>query len=209
MRLAGLRLRAGDLAEARRTVEDVRDAIANRSQGIERGMFADGVLMTIVLFEGDLEAATAMAEDARRRVALSPTSFIHGHMSASVGGLTAQVAIRGGDLATAMADLRTAYPVAVSTRDMPIVAGVGVSVADLAAALDRPADAAVILGAAARLRGSDDRGDPRVADLTALLQRRLGSEFDDAYASGKSLGRAEAIARLDPTLLGGAQVSAE
>jgi ATP/maltotriose-dependent transcriptional regulator MalT len=202
LRLAGLRLRVGDLAGARSTAEGVRDAIANRSQGIERGMFVDGVLMMIVLYEGDLATATAMAEDARRRVALTPTSFIHGHMSASVGGLTAQVAIQSGDLDTALADLLSAYPVAVSTHDMPIVAGVGVSVACLAAALDRPADAAVILGAAARLRGSDDRADPPVADLTAELHRRLGVEFDEAYASGKSLGRAEAIARLDPALLG-------
>ena len=61
LRLAGLRLRNGDLAAARATVERVRADIASRSQGLERGLYVDGMLMTIALQAGEVEQATAMA----------------------------------------------------------------------------------------------------------------------------------------------------
>ncbi len=64
-------------------------------------------------------------------------------------------------------------------------------------------EAAEVLGAAARLRGSDDRFDPPIAELTAALVRELGGAFEESYSRGKALGRAEAIARLDPALLPG------
>jgi len=110
-------------------------------------------------------------------------------------------AVRAGDLETAAADLNNAYPMAVETSDMPIMANVGVGVAALALALDRPADAATILGAAAGLRGSDDGSDPIIAGLRAELHGRLGDELDRMYGRGKVLDRQAAIARLDPALL--------
>jgi len=59
-----------------------------------------------------------------------------------------------------------------------------------------------VLGAAARLRGSDDKSDPPIAKLTASLIGELGGGFLESYCRGKGLDRVEAIARLDPTLLG-------
>ena len=201
LRLAGLRLRAGDTAGARMAIQALRADIADRSQGWERDLFADGMLLAIILQDGDQAGAVAMAADLRERLTERPIDFLHGHAMAVVGSITALVAIRSGDLGLAMADLRGIYPVAVGTADMPVIAAVGVSVACLAAALDRGGDAAVILGAAARLRGSDDASEPIIADLTTRLRGRNGCDFDENYSSGKALDREGAIARIDPGLL--------
>jgi len=202
LRLAGLRLRNGELAAARATAERVRADIAGRSQGLERGLFVDGILMTIALQAGEVEQATAMAVALRERLAAGPRTFMHGHMAALVGTMVAMVAITTGDLTLAMRDLTTTYPLAVGTQDLPIVSNTGVAVATLGAALGRTADAAEMLGAAARLRGSDDRSDPPIATLTAALLGELGGGgFEQSYSRGKALDRAEAIARLDPALL--------
>jgi hypothetical protein len=202
LRLAGLRLRAADFAGARAAIEALRADIADRSQGWERDLFADGMLLAIVLQDGDETAAVAMAADLRERLTERPVDFLHGHAMAVVGSTNAQVAIRCGDLGLATADLRTIYPIAVGTMDMPVVAAVGVSVAFLAEALDRGSDAAMILGAAARLRGSDDASEPVISGMTARLRARLGADFDRGYSSGKSLDRDAALARIDPVLLG-------
>jgi len=76
-----------------------------------------------------------------------------------------------------------------------------VCVAALAEALGRSADAAQILGAAARLRGSDDATEPTISDLTTRLRAQVGRAFDGNYASGWALDREGAIARIDPALL--------
>jgi len=201
LRLAGLRLRNGELVAARATAERVRADIAGRSQGLERGLFVDGILMTIALQSDDLEQAAAMAAQLRERLAAGPRTFMHGHMAALVGTMAAMVAITSGDLSLAISDLTTAYPLAVGTQDLPIVSNTGVAVAALGDALGQPAVAAEILGAAARLRGSDDQFDPPIAKLTAALVDTLGGGFDERYARGTALNRAEAIARLDPALL--------
>jgi hypothetical protein len=108
--------------------------------------------------------------------------------------LSARVAGDDGDVADASRLVRQAYEVAVGTRDMPIVATVGVALADLA---DDPAEAAVLLGAAARLRGADDRTAVEIARVTSDLVAVLGDErFATLYADGKALERDAAIERL-------------
>ena len=204
LRLAGLWLRGGDLDAARAAVERIRDDIANRSQGLERGLYVDGMMMTIALRAGEFEQATAMAAALRVRLDAGPRTFMHGHMAALVGTMAAMVAIATGDLSLALRDLTAAYPMAVGTQDLPIVSNTGVAVAAFGNAIGHPADAAEVLGAAARLRGSDDRFDPPIADLVAALRAELGAQFDEIYARGKGLGRTEAIKRLDPALLGDA-----
>jgi hypothetical protein len=93
------------------------------------------------------------------------------------------------------------YPLAVITGDMPIVAAVGVSVSALALALGRPVDAATVLGAAARLRGTEDRSEPQIAELTRNLRAALGEDFDVMFGRGMALDRPPAIVRLNPDLL--------
>jgi hypothetical protein len=111
------------------------------------------------------------------------------------------VALKCGDIDQAMTDLVENYPLALTTTDMPIIAAVGVSVGWLANALGRPADAATILGAAARLRGSEDPTEPLIVELTRELRAALGPEYDDAFRRGKALDRASAIATIDPAPL--------
>ena len=45
LRLAGLQLRSGDSVGARRLIEQVRADSVGRTQGLERGLFADGILI--------------------------------------------------------------------------------------------------------------------------------------------------------------------
>jgi alkylhydroperoxidase family enzyme len=74
-----------------------------------------------------------------------------------------------------------------------------VTVATLAEHDGALVDAAEILGAAARLRGSADRTNPDVVELTARLRDALGDDaFEAAFAAGRALDRDAAVARLDP-----------
>ena len=201
VRLAGLYLRAGEVSTARRIIDGVREQFAGHSHGLERGMFVDGVLLAVELMAGDLATASELAAELRERLASQPPGILLSHAAAVVGATTAAVALRCGDLELASADLIGSYPLAVTTGDMPIVSAVGVSVASLAAALGRPTDAAEILGASARLRGSVDRSDPLVAELTGRLRDELGEHFDAAFESGRALDRPSAIDRIDPAPL--------
>ena len=201
LRLAGLHLRSGDSVGARRIIEQVRAESAGRTQGLERGLFADGILVGIELFDGNLDVASAMSAEMRLRLAQHPPNQLQAHAAAVFGAISAIVAIQVGDLDLAIQDLTVNFPLALETTDMPIVAAVGVSVAWLGFALGRPADAATVLGAAARLRGSEDRSDPLIAELTTKLRVALGDDFDEMFRRGTALDRPAAIARLDPLLL--------
>ncbi|HZE49119.1 MAG TPA: hypothetical protein VE074_06110, partial [Jatrophihabitantaceae bacterium] len=88
------------------------------------------------------------------------------------------------------------------TKDMPIVAMVGLAVADLALSTARATDAAEMVGAAARLRGADDPTQLDVKRLAAALRTALGDEaYEATYGRGRALDRDAAIARLDPATL--------
>ncbi len=201
LRLAGLQLRSGDSVGARRLIEQVRSDGVGRTQGLERGLFADGILIAIELHDGNLDVASAMAQEMRQRLAQHPPNYLQAHAAAVFSATSAIVAARVGDLDLAMTDLRAGYPLGVLTGDMPIMAAVGVSVGWLALALGRPTDAAQVLGAAARLRGTEDRTDPVIAELTTNLRAALGQDFDEMFDRGMALDRPAAIARLDPELL--------
>ncbi len=202
MRLAGLRIRTGDLVRARRDIEAIRDGEGGPWQGFDRNWFAEGMLIALTAEEGDLEKASLMSAELREDVQSRRLGMMHGHAVAVVGAITASVSVRTGDLTDAADELRRVYPVAVATTDQPIVATVGVSVGMLAERTGRLADAAEILGAAARLRGSEDATDPSIARLTASLRGAMGSRFDECYAAGRNLDHDAAIARVDPGLLG-------
>lgn len=77
-----------------------------------------------------------------------------------------------------------------------------VHTAALAEALGRPRESAVLLGAAARLRGAHDRTDPQVLELTDRGRAALGDvEFAAAYADGWELDATSAVAAADPARL--------
>jgi hypothetical protein len=122
------------------------------------------------------------------------------HGLAIAGVVRSTLAVARGDLSTAEAALARAYPAAVTSQDMPILALVAVGAAELADARGRHRDAALLLGAAARLRGAEDRTDPLVAELTRRSQLALGgTAFTAAYAAGWSLDAQAAVARVNPS----------
>jgi hypothetical protein len=126
---------------------------------------------------------------------------MHGHLRAVISATIAVVAVQGGQVEQARADVELAHRLAVDTADQPIMAAVGIGVAWLAAALDRPRDAAAILGASAVLRGADDPTDRSISQLHDRLRDRLGPALDAAVAAGSGLDRDGAVARIDPARL--------
>jgi hypothetical protein len=114
--------------------------------------------------------------------------------------VSARIGYEDGDLESARQYGRDAFAAAIGTRDMPVVAVVGVTLAEIVAASGDADEAATMLGAAARLRGADDPTSREIADLTARLRDTLGGErFAERYAAGKALDRDAAIERLTPS----------
>ncbi|WP_420123240.1 BTAD domain-containing putative transcriptional regulator [Nakamurella sp.] len=198
VRMAGLLMRAGDLARASALIDQVRALQPHRTPGFDRDLFVAGLRAMIRLLAGDLPGAAELAAELRTTRGYQGSEVVEGHALAVVCATAAVIAVHVGDADQAAADLRVGYPVARRTEDMPVIATVGVAVAWLAAAVGRPAAAATALGAAARLRGSDDALDPVVARLTARLRAELGSDFAKHYRAGTALSRADAIDALDP-----------
>ncbi len=201
VRLADVWIRKGDLETAREHVRRAQQMSEETGSTME-ALFAGSVLAECARFAGDLGEARRIVDESTRRLQQIPVIHpIQGHARA----LTLSIAGKQ-DLADARPDeaadhLRAAYEAAVGTTDMPIVAAVGIAVADLAGHTGRAGDAAQMLGAAARLRGAPDRTHLDVKRLTASLRSTLGPAFDVEYARGRALDRDAAIARLDPASL--------
>jgi predicted ATPase/DNA-binding SARP family transcriptional activator len=202
LRLADLRMRTGDLEGARDYIELVQQSSA-LSTGSHQAIIATVMLAEAASYEGDLGKARLLGEEALQQIALMPG--VHpamGHIAAIVLALAGRLSVEERDLTTAREHFAKAYGFAVGTRDMPVVAMVGVGLAGAALAMDRPVEAAEILGAAAALRGAEDATQRAVAVLTASLREQLGQDdFAIAYAAGRTLDRAAACARVDPATL--------
>ncbi|KDN20919.1 BTAD domain-containing putative transcriptional regulator [Amycolatopsis rifamycinica] len=152
---------------------------------------------------GDLAGAGALLEAAERRLP-DGTGFPVDHARTLLAGARAARCLALGDLAGADKAVREAYAAALAARDLPILSLVAVHTAALAEARGRPRDSAVLLGAAARLRGAHDRTDPQVRELTGRGRAALGEdEFAAAYAEGWALDTQAALAVSDPARLVG------
>jgi hypothetical protein len=160
---------------------------------------------------GDIDSARELAAKAIEALhAVGRNRPEQGHASAMALGGAALIEVEAGALVSAHRFLTEAYPVALATRDMPIVAMIGVTLAWLEQRRGRAGESAEILGAAARLRGAEDPTHPEVARLTARLRERLGeSAFTERFERGRALDRDGALARLDPRRLDAAAVGAE
>lgn len=198
VRMAGLLMRTGELDRASALVDQVQDQLQTRTTGFDRDLFVSGMRTMIRLLGGDLAGAAELAAELRLDRNARKVEITEGHAMAVVCGSTAIVAVHTGDLDLAVSDLRVGYPVAVRTEDMPVIATVGVAVGWVAQAAGDPARSAVVLGAAARLRGGDDRFDPMVARLTERLRADLGPAFEEHYERGMALSRGGALEAIDP-----------
>jgi predicted ATPase/DNA-binding SARP family transcriptional activator len=200
MRLADVHARRGDLEGARAILQE---SLAERERFAEEQVMLKVSLAYVTLHLGDMGRARELATEALDELGtVSHGRPEQGHANAMALTGAAAVELGSGAPEAARRLLTEAYPAALGTADMPIVALVGVTVASLQQAYGRAEQAAEILGAAAGLRGADDATHPEVAALTDVLRGELGDEaFAAAVARGRGLDREAAIARLDPARL--------
>jgi predicted ATPase/DNA-binding SARP family transcriptional activator len=197
VRLADVALRRGDADKARALMRRALDLAEDTGAPMESA-FMLSMLADMERLLGNLDVAEAMSETALARLsALPPSHPAMAHGRAITLALAARMKLERGEYDVAM--LSGAYDAAVLTRDAPIAAVVGVVVAAALITAGRPEAAAEALGAAAAMRGADDRSALEVGRLTAQLIDVLGrSGFDTAYERGRGLDRAAALTRLDP-----------
>jgi hypothetical protein len=185
-------------------------AIAMIDSARERALRAASAEM-LVLFDtreagfrirlGELDRARDLLDDATRGLH-GQTTFPSDHVRTLLGTTQASLFLALGDLAGAEKALETAYATAVTTRDLPILSLVAVNVAALAEARGRQHESAVLLGAAARLRGAHDHTDRQVRELTRRGRAALGEEaFAAAYGKGWQLDGMTAVTAVDPSRL--------
>ena len=130
------------------------------------------------------------------------TAFPADHVRALIGSVRAALCLEAGDLTGAERMLTGAYAAALATRDRPILALVAADAAALAQAHGRYPESAVLLGAAARLRGAHDRTDQRILELTRRGQEAFGSSaFATAYGRGWELDGRTAVTHVDPAVI--------
>jgi predicted ATPase/DNA-binding SARP family transcriptional activator len=199
LRLADLHIRRGDLARAKEFAR--RGHELSQASGLARTVVFSRILLAdITRRTGDVEASRRMRDEALARLKTMPTAHpLQAHGLAVALAIAAKHQLQDGEVDEARERVANAFDAAVGTRDMPIVASVGVVAAMLDVHDGDPMSAAERLGAAARLRGSGDLSQPDIAELTARLRGELGdASFDQAYRRGQQLTAEAAIERLAP-----------
>ncbi|WP_206505655.1 hypothetical protein [Streptomyces chrestomyceticus] len=148
-----------------------------------------------------LDRARDLLDDAERGLR-GATLFPGDHARTLAGSVRAAYCLETGDLAGAERALGTAYAAALAARDLPILSLVAVQAAAFAEAHGRHHRAAVLLGAASRLRGAHDRTDRQVRALTHRGRAALGEDaFAAAYGTGWELDGKTAVTAVDPARL--------
>jgi hypothetical protein len=167
-----------------------------------RGMLVEVTAAMIAMAEDDETEMKAVRRQLVTVLAATglPDSF-QAHGAAIAWGCVGALDLRLGDPEDADEHMRLGYRYALVTNDLPILAGVGLWVAALAHDRGLPEDAAEILGAVSKLRGSEDLTNPFTAELVRSLRELLGDGSESAYARGHGSGRDHAVARVDPAQL--------
>ncbi|MEU9749190.1 BTAD domain-containing putative transcriptional regulator [Streptomyces niveus] len=197
LRRIDLRLRRGDTGTALALLDSARER-APRVVSEEMLVLLDALEAGFRVRLGELDRARELLDDAERALRGEAT-FPGDHVRTLLGNVRASLCLELDDPAGAARALTTAYAAALATRDVPILAVVAVTTAALAEAYGRPHESAVLLGAAARLRGAHDPTDPQVRELTSRGRAALGEEaFTAAYGTGRRLDRGAATAEADP-----------
>jgi tetratricopeptide (TPR) repeat protein len=202
VRLADLRMRHGEIDEARRLIQ-IADRMSEDTGSVMESLFARAVMAEFARLAGDMPDARRLRDESLHRLDQIPLAHpVQAHGRALMLSIAAKQDLYDDELDVARERLAQAHDAAIGTKDMPIVAAVGIAVADLAVRTARPVDAGEILGAAARLRGADDATNLDIRRLTAALRDAIGDvAFGAAYERGRALDREAAIARLDPAAL--------
>jgi predicted ATPase/DNA-binding SARP family transcriptional activator len=200
MRWIDLHIRRGEEARAVAMLDEARER-ALRSASPELIVLVNALEAGVWVRIGDLDRALELTELAEAGMAGElPSGSDHGQ--ALVSSVRASLCLKRGDAAGAEVALARAYAAAVQSRDMPILAMVAVTAAGLAEFYGRHQDVALMLGAAARLRGAHDRTDPHIHAMAGRIRAALGEDvFAEAYQTGWQLESKTASAQVDPARL--------
>lgn len=195
IRLAELRMRRGDFDGAREQARLAR-AAAEENGSVAESLFAQSVSAAVEREAGNrIEARRLHEQSLRQSEALAAGDPRNTHARAIVFTGSVSVASEDERFADAHACASQALEAAVQSRDKPLIAAVGVALADLAAREGEPASSAWLLGAAAALRGAEDPTALDVARLTAELADRLGTDaFEGAYGQGRAMSHDDVLA---------------
>jgi predicted ATPase len=200
LRWMDLQMRRGDFDAAIEMIAAARERALRASvpemviliNALEAGMWAR---------IGDLDRAEGLLEVAEAEM-LTEFPFGGDHGQALISSMRALICLQRGDGPGAEVALVRAYAAAVESRDMPILSMVAVSAAGLAALYGQHREAAVLLGAAARLRGAHDWTDMQIDVLSRAARASLGEDrFADAYQTGWQLDGKAALTVADPARL--------
>ncbi|MBV9822865.1 MAG: winged helix-turn-helix domain-containing protein [Actinobacteria bacterium] len=199
LRLSELYTRAGDLEAAGRQA-DLVTALEFESGSRVQRMLADGVRATVAMLRGDRAGMRRIADRLAADLAAGrPSHPVSGHLEALSRAVLATLLIELDEPGPVAEQLAEAYRLAVATRDLPVLATVGLAVAGWAAAVGDPRGAAQVIGACTALRGAEDHTQPLLRRLLAELRDRLGEDRLAAeLAAGRAMDRSAAIIRLDP-----------
>jgi hypothetical protein len=200
MRWIDLHMRRGEDASAVAVLHQARER-AHRSGTPEIIILVEAIEAGLWVQIGDLDRARELLAGAEAAMATNlPIGGDHGQ--ALVSGVRAALCVKEGDAAGAEVALARAYAGAVQSRDMPIVSMVAVTAAGLAELYGRYDDVALLLGAAARLRGTHDRTDRQINAMIGRGRTALGEAvFAEAYQTGWQLESKTASAQVDPARL--------
>jgi predicted ATPase/DNA-binding SARP family transcriptional activator len=200
--LADLRIRQGDLAAARRTARHAV-TLTEASGSLVQRTFTLAVAAIVERLAGDLVRATELQQQVLGLLDRLPTGHpAMRHGEAMARGIAAGIDLASGDTVGAAAGVARAFEASLGTDDLPIVAAIGVVIADVALAVGLDVTAAEAIGAATALRGTPDPTGPDIARLSAVLRDRLGDAgLADAMARSEALDRDAAIERLKLALV--------
>jgi predicted ATPase len=202
LQLANLAARRGDLTAAREFYQAALVAAESDASRPDAAV----VMAGYALFEatlGSVDLARSLNAAAEQGMALfSPAHPGRHQLATAVAATGLMIALADEDLPLARERAATAYRECAASDEMPLIASVAGVLAQLAHALGHPDRAARMAGAGAAVRGAADPTEPLIALLRARLQEVLGQDgYDQAFAAGAALSRAEALALLDPAAI--------
>ena len=196
IRLAGVRAHLADVASVRAELNRFVTARPSARQARDTA-FALLLLGELARNDGDLSGAERYYTDAwsaQERAPLVAPQF-RALLRASFG----HVAAGRGDWDSARTAIAEAIDLALDGMDMPVAATVALATAALYRGTGDHHRAARVLGATEALRGGPDRSNWDAERLANQLREALGeAEFVAAFAEGRSLDQAGALAAVDP-----------